>query len=163
MTLWPIFLTVFLAEFGDKTQIAMLLFAADQRLSRIGVFLASAGALVLSSLLAVVVGRPGGAVRGRAPPQGGGGDGLSRHWAVALAGAAHGVSHARRSWFQGGTAPPPCPLSPPLPRHATASASSEQRGATMIDMRHRAIRHRVKVRLHLGHYIVAGKKGHDIL
>jgi len=34
----------------------MLLFAADQRLSRVGVFLASAGALVLSSLLAVVVG-----------------------------------------------------------------------------------------------------------
>jgi putative Ca2+/H+ antiporter (TMEM165/GDT1 family) len=56
MTLWPIFLTVFLAEFGDKTQIAMLLFAADQRLSRVGVFLASAGALVLSSCLAVVVG-----------------------------------------------------------------------------------------------------------
>jgi len=56
MALWSIFLTVFLAEFGDKTQIAMLLFAADQHLSRVGVFLASAGALVLSSLLAVVVG-----------------------------------------------------------------------------------------------------------
>ena len=56
MALWSIFLTVFLAEFGDKTQIAMLLFAADQHLSRVGVFLASAGALVLSSLLAVVMG-----------------------------------------------------------------------------------------------------------
>ena len=56
MALWPIFLTVFLAEFGDKTQIAMLLFAADPRCSGVGVFLASAGALVLSSFLAVVLG-----------------------------------------------------------------------------------------------------------
>ena len=48
MTLWPIFVTVFLAELGDKTQLATLLFAAEQNTSKIGVFLASAGALVLS-------------------------------------------------------------------------------------------------------------------
>lgn len=47
---------VFLAELGDKTQVATLLFAADQRVSRIGVFFASSGALVLSSLIAVLVG-----------------------------------------------------------------------------------------------------------
>lgn len=54
--LWAIFVTVFLAELGDKTQVATLLFAADPRLSRLGVFVASAGALALSSLLAVLVG-----------------------------------------------------------------------------------------------------------
>ena len=52
--LWSIFVTVFLAELGDKTQVATLLFAADPRLSRLGVFSASAGALALSSLLAVL-------------------------------------------------------------------------------------------------------------
>lgn len=41
---------------GDKTQLATLLFAADPQMSRVGVFCASAGALVLSSLLAVLVG-----------------------------------------------------------------------------------------------------------
>jgi putative Ca2+/H+ antiporter (TMEM165/GDT1 family) len=56
MGLWSIFVTVFLAELGDKTQIATLLFAADPRLNRLGVFIASAGALALSSLLAVLVG-----------------------------------------------------------------------------------------------------------
>src|SRR5574341_857577 len=56
MPLWSVFLTVFLAEFGDKTQIAMLLFAADQSRSPLGVFLASSGALVLSSLLAAMLG-----------------------------------------------------------------------------------------------------------
>ena len=54
--LWPIFVTVLLAELGDKTQVATLLFAADARLSRLGVFIASAGALVLSSGLAVLIG-----------------------------------------------------------------------------------------------------------
>lgn len=56
MSLWPIFVTVFFAELGDKTQLATLLFAADSQISRVGVFCASAGALVLSSLLAVLVG-----------------------------------------------------------------------------------------------------------
>lgn len=56
MGLWAVFATVLLAELGDKTQIATLLFAADPRLSRLGVFVASAGALALSSLLAVLVG-----------------------------------------------------------------------------------------------------------
>ena len=56
MALWSIFVTVFLAELGDKTQLATLLFAADQRTSKVGVFVASAGALVLSSLIAVMVG-----------------------------------------------------------------------------------------------------------
>ena len=56
-----VFLSVLLAELGDKTQLATLLFATDPRVSRAGVFVASAGALVLSSLAAVVLGAPLGA------------------------------------------------------------------------------------------------------
>lgn len=52
----PIFLTILLAELGDKTQLATLLFATDPKLSRVGVFIASASALTVSSLLAVVFG-----------------------------------------------------------------------------------------------------------
>lgn len=51
-----IFVTVFLAELGDKTQLATLLFAADKPLSRWVVFLAAASALVLSTALAVLAG-----------------------------------------------------------------------------------------------------------
>ncbi len=54
--LLAIFLSVFLAELGDKTQIATLLFATDPTVSRLEVFAASAGALVLASLLAVLLG-----------------------------------------------------------------------------------------------------------
>ncbi|MGD8263658.1 MAG: TMEM165/GDT1 family protein [Desulfobacterales bacterium] len=46
---------VFLAELGDKTQLATVCFSADCD-SRISVFLGSAGALVLSSLIAVIFG-----------------------------------------------------------------------------------------------------------
>ena len=55
-----IFATVLLAELGDKTQLATLLFAAQSRHPPILIFLAAAGALVLSSALAVLVGQVGG-------------------------------------------------------------------------------------------------------
>ena len=51
-----VFVSVFLAELGDKTQLATLLYAADAGASKAGVFVAAAGALVLSTLLAVTIG-----------------------------------------------------------------------------------------------------------
>jgi putative Ca2+/H+ antiporter (TMEM165/GDT1 family) len=56
-----VFLSVFVAELGDKTQLATLLFASNPETSKVGVFLAAAGALVASSLLAVLVGERLGA------------------------------------------------------------------------------------------------------
>lgn len=54
--IWVVFVSVFLAELGDKTQVATLLFATDHTLSRLGVFVASSAALVCSSLIAVLCG-----------------------------------------------------------------------------------------------------------
>lgn len=54
--LLPIFVSIFIAELGDKTQIATVLFATDKNLSPLSVFLAASSALVCSSLLAVLVG-----------------------------------------------------------------------------------------------------------
>jgi len=56
-----VFVSVFLAELGDKTQLATLTFAATPGVGRLGVFLAAAGALVTSSLLAVLMGERLGA------------------------------------------------------------------------------------------------------
>ena len=57
---WKIFLTVlasvFVAELGDKTQLATMLFAADREVSKWTVFFAASAALVLASALGVLAG-----------------------------------------------------------------------------------------------------------
>ena len=57
---WKLFLTVFgtvfVAELGDKTQLATLVFASDGTSSRWTVFAAAAAALVVSAGVAVLAG-----------------------------------------------------------------------------------------------------------
>jgi len=48
--------TVFLAELGDKTQLATVLFAADKEVSRFTVFVGASLALIAASAIGVIVG-----------------------------------------------------------------------------------------------------------
>ena len=54
------FFTIFLAELGDKTQLATMLFAAQRKFPPVLVFAASASALVIGTALAVLVGATAG-------------------------------------------------------------------------------------------------------
>ena len=57
---WKIFLTifaaVFIAELGDKTQLATMLFATDKEVSKYLVFFAASAALIVASAMGVLAG-----------------------------------------------------------------------------------------------------------
>ena len=57
---WKIFITifasVFIAELGDKTQLATMLFATDKAVSKYTVFFAASAALIVASAIGVLAG-----------------------------------------------------------------------------------------------------------
>lgn len=55
-TFATVFVTVFIAEIGDKTQLATLLFSADRQTSKWAVFAGSALALTAAAAIGVLVG-----------------------------------------------------------------------------------------------------------
>jgi putative Ca2+/H+ antiporter (TMEM165/GDT1 family) len=54
--LFAVFSTIFVAEIGDKTQLATLLYASGAEASRLTVFIGASLALILTSALGVLVG-----------------------------------------------------------------------------------------------------------
>ena len=53
---FTVFAAVFIAELGDKTQLATMLFAADKEVSKWTVFLGASAALVVASAIGVIAG-----------------------------------------------------------------------------------------------------------
>lgn len=55
-TIFVVFTSVFIAEIGDKTQLATMMFSSNKDHSRMNVFIGSATALVLASGIGVLAG-----------------------------------------------------------------------------------------------------------
>jgi putative Ca2+/H+ antiporter (TMEM165/GDT1 family) len=51
-----VFTSVFIAELGDKTQLATMLFASDKEANKLTVFLGASAALIVTSAIGVVAG-----------------------------------------------------------------------------------------------------------
>ena len=51
-----VFVSVFIAELGDKTQLATMLFASDKEISKLTVFAGASLALIVTSALGVLAG-----------------------------------------------------------------------------------------------------------
>jgi len=54
--MFTVFVAVFIAELGDKTQLATMLFAADKGVSKLTVFAGASLALILASAIGVLAG-----------------------------------------------------------------------------------------------------------
>lgn len=54
--LLTVFTAVFIAELGDKTQLATMLFAADREVSKLTVFAGASLALIVASAIGVLAG-----------------------------------------------------------------------------------------------------------
>ncbi len=54
--LLTVFTAVFIAELGDKTQLATMLFAADKEVSKLTVFFGASLALIVASAIGVLAG-----------------------------------------------------------------------------------------------------------
>jgi len=54
--LLTVFIAVFIAELGDKTQLATMLFAADKEVSKLTVFIGASLALIAASGIGVLAG-----------------------------------------------------------------------------------------------------------
>ena len=53
---FTVLVAVFIAELGDKTQLATMLFAADKEVSKWTVFLGASAALVVATAIGVIAG-----------------------------------------------------------------------------------------------------------
>lgn len=54
--LFTVFTAVFIAELGDKTQLATMLFAADKEVNKVTIFIGASLALIVASGIGVIVG-----------------------------------------------------------------------------------------------------------
>ncbi|HEC80354.1 MAG: UPF0016 family protein [Candidatus Coatesbacteria bacterium] len=55
-SLLAVFISIFIAEMGDKTQLAILLFSTDRDINKVAVFISASLAMSVATLIAVLVG-----------------------------------------------------------------------------------------------------------